>query len=272
STGQPSALADLAKAAGMILPMFMGGGGRRGHFRGGRFTHGFGGFGHLHGGQHPAGRGAWPYHHPQMGWHMHGRPPGFGWRPLHPNDAQALVGGGMGGGQQGQGQQPGQQDPNAPDPNNPPPEKNGQPIGGGETMPVGKGPWADNPVLSTLVGAESGGRQGPNVRGDDGLATGYYQIQTPTWKDFAPRVPGAAQYGMAEQAPPDVQQAVASIIPVARFGDRTRAILHSKFGAFNEKMTVGELADRYAPANSVVAAGAIPTTLPLTSRPMVASQ
>jgi hypothetical protein len=122
STGQPSALADLAKAAGMILPMFMGGGGRRGHFRGGRFTHGFGGFGHLHGGQHPAGRGAWPYHHPQMGWHMHGRPPGFGWRPLHPNDAQALVGGGMGGGQGQPGDPNNPADPNAPDPNAPPKE------------------------------------------------------------------------------------------------------------------------------------------------------
>ena len=133
STGSPTALADLAQAAKVIIPMlpmlaglFGGGGGRRGgRFHGGRFTHGFGGglsgfrggmnaMGHLHQGQHPMGRGAWPYHHPQFGWHMHGRPPGPGWLPLHPTDAQGIVGGGK-----VRGGQPG--DPNAPDPNNPPP-------------------------------------------------------------------------------------------------------------------------------------------------------
>jgi len=123
STGRPSALADLARAAGIILPMFMGGG-RRGRFgggfRGGRFTHGIGGFGHLHGGRHPAGPGAWPYHHPQFGWHMHAFHPGGGWRPLHPNDGQAIVGGGGQGGQDPNA--PPQQDPNAPDPDRPPKE------------------------------------------------------------------------------------------------------------------------------------------------------
>ena len=128
STGSPTALADLAQAAKVIAPLIplfaglFGGGGRRGRFggfHGGRFTHGFGGFGHLHGGQHPMGRGAWPYHHPQFGWHMHGRPPGPGWRPLHPTDAQGIVGGGMGGGQDPNNPN---QDPNAPDPNAPPKE------------------------------------------------------------------------------------------------------------------------------------------------------
>jgi hypothetical protein len=118
STGQPSALADLARAAGMILPLFMGG--RRGRFgggfRGGRFTRGIGGFGHLHGGRHPAGPGAWPYHHPQFGWHMHAFHPGGGWRPLHPNDGQAIVGGGGQGGQDPNAppQQTGGPDPDAP--------------------------------------------------------------------------------------------------------------------------------------------------------------
>ena len=121
STGSPTALADLAQAAKVILPLvmpllggLMGGGGRRGgRFHGGRFTHGFGGFSHLHGGRHPAAPGAWPYHHPQMGWHMHGSHPGPGWLPLNPTDAQGIVGG-----QQGQGGQ----DPNAPDPDRPPKE------------------------------------------------------------------------------------------------------------------------------------------------------
>ena len=110
STGSPTALADLAQAAKVIAPLIplfaglFGGGGRRGgRFHGGRFTHGFGGglsgfrggmnaMG-LHGGRHPMAPGAWPYHHPQMGWHMHPRHPGPGWLPLNPMDAQGIVGG-----------------------------------------------------------------------------------------------------------------------------------------------------------------------------------
>jgi hypothetical protein len=125
STGSPTALADLAQAARIILPlvgMFMGGGrGRRGGgFHGGRFTHGVGGFrgGGFHpGGRfgHPAWRGAWPYHHPVHGWDMHHQHPGGGWLPLNPAEM-----GNMGGGQQGG--QPGAQDPNAPDPDKPPKE------------------------------------------------------------------------------------------------------------------------------------------------------
>ena len=133
STGSPTALVDLAKAIVPMLPMLAGmmggGGGGRGRrpgfqgmrgfrpfgspggFRGGG---GFGGgrFDHLHGGNHPAAPGAWPYHHPMHGWHMHPFHPGGGWAPLNPLDAQGIVGGGQ---QQGQ-------DPNAPDPNRPPKE------------------------------------------------------------------------------------------------------------------------------------------------------
>ena len=147
STGSPTALADLAQAAQTLLPIVLpllgglfGGGGRRGgRFHGGRFTHGVGrgGFNgfrggmnamRYHGGQHPMGRGAWPYHHPQFGWHMHGRPPGPGWLPLHPNDAQALVGG------QGQdGQDPSQQ--GGPDPNAPPKET-GASVGAPTSVPT----------------------------------------------------------------------------------------------------------------------------------------
>ena len=278
STGSPAALADLARAAGMILPlagMFMGGGrGRRGGFRGGRFTHGVGGFGHLHGGQHPAARGAWPYHHPVHGWHFHGRPPGPGWRPLHPMDAQSIVGGGGssgGGGASGSwdGQDP-SQDPNAPDPNRPP--KEGGSSGGSYSDPVG-GPWSGNSVYNTLVGAESGGRNdgapGQPAGGDGGIARGYFNIQTPTWGDFKQNVPGASQYQTADQAPYEIQRAVANTIPVARFGDRTRRILHSKFGEFNERMTVGQLAEQKG-GNLSRAARLPPPQIPVTSQPMVA--
>ena len=114
STGSPTALADLAQAARVIAPLIplfaglFGGGGRRRRtlprrpvhprlrrrlsgFRGGMNAMG------LHGGRHPMAPGAWPYHHPQMGWHMHRDHPGPGWLPLNPSDAQGIVGGQQGG-------------------------------------------------------------------------------------------------------------------------------------------------------------------------------
>lgn len=118
STGSPTALADLARAAMTLAPligMFMGGGGRRGHRGGFQGMRGFRPFGRPGGMgfRHPGG-GPWLYHHPGMGWRMHHFNPGPGWLPLNPMDAQGM--GIMGDGQQGG------QDPNAPDPNRPPKE------------------------------------------------------------------------------------------------------------------------------------------------------
>ena len=206
STGSPTALADLAQAAKVIAPllpliagMFGGGGGRRfGRFHGGRFTHGVGrgGFNgfrggmnamRYHGGQHPAGRGAWPYHHPQFGWHMHGRPPGGGWLPLHPNDAQALVGG------QGQDGQDPNQDPNAPDPNRPPKETGRAPgtpdqVGSSGAIPgvsakdvndytrqVAQGYGIDPDVASKILAQESSYGQARHP-GDNGTSFGPFQL------------------------------------------------------------------------------------------------
>ena len=306
STGSPTALADLAQAARILLPlagMFMGGGrGRRGGFRGGRFTHGFGGggFGHLHGGQHPAARGAWPYHHPQMGWHFHGRPPGPGWRPLHPNDAQSIVGGGMGGDQSQQQGQPGQQDPNAPDPNKPPAERDGG-AGGQPDDDFVKSGFSSNPFIDALVTQESGGRGGIVSKTDkdsqgrtlaqggnpNEISQGYFQIQNHpggTWQTYG-RQAGIDlnKYPTPRSAPLAVQWQVASRIPIGQWGDDTKAILRQKFGNFDPKMPFGQVAARFNRAGGSLAqkpsniepawAAASPKpTLPLTSQPMVAGQ
>jgi hypothetical protein len=304
STGSPTALADLAQAAKVIAPllpmiagMFGGGGrGRRGGFRGGRFTHGFGGFGHLHGGQHPAGRGAWPYHHPQFGWHMHGRPPGPGWRPLHPNDAQAMVGGGQ------VGQDP-SQDPNAPDPNNPPQEKTtGQPDDAFQ-----KSGFSSNPFVDALVKQESGGGQNIVSKTDkdsqgrtlaqggnpNEISQGYFQIQNHpggTWQTYG-RQAGIDlnKYPSPRSAPLDVQWQVAQKIPIGQWGPATKAILRQKFGNFDPNMPFGQVAAQFGPAGGRLAAqtpsrkqpawaqsappvAAIPNTVPVTSQPMVAGQ
>ena len=309
STGSPTALADLAQAAQTLLPIVLpllgglfGGGRRGGRFHGGRFTHGFGhglsGFRggmnamRYHGGQHPAGRGAWPYHHPQFGWHMHGRPPGGGWLPLNPNDAQALVG--------GQGGQPGQ-DPNAPDPNNPPQEKTtGQPDDAFQ-----KSGFSANPFIDALVKQESGGGQNivsntdKDSRGltlkqggnPNEISQGYFQIQNHpggTWDTYA-RQAGVDlnKYPSPRSAPLDVQWQVAQKIPIGQWGGATKAILRQKFGSFDPNMPFGQVAAQYGPAGGRLAAAtpsrkqpawaqsappvaAIPTTVPVTSQPMVA--
>jgi hypothetical protein len=205
STGSPTALADLAQAAKVIAPllpmiagMFGGGGRRFGRFHGGRFTHGVGrgGFNgfrggmnamRYHGGQHPMARGAWPYHHPQFGWHMHGRPPGGGWLPLHPNDAQALVGG------QGQDGQDPNQDPNAPDPNRPPKET-GASVGAPTSVPTsgaipGVGAkdvddytrsvatkWGIDPDVASKILAQESSYGQARRPGDNGTSFGPFQL------------------------------------------------------------------------------------------------
>ena len=296
STGSPTALADLAQAARVIVPllpmlagMFGGGGGRRrfGRFTGGRFMHGFG---HLHGGAHPHAPGAWPYHHPQFGWHFHRRPTGPGWQPLHPMDAQSMVGGGQDG-----------QDPNAPDPNNPPQEKTtGQPDDAFQ-----KSGFSSNPFVDALVKQESGGGQNIVSKTDkdsrgltlaqggnpNEISQGYFQIQNHpggTWDTYA-RQAGVDlnKYPTPRSAPLDVQWQVAQKIPIGQWGPATKAILRQKFGNFDPNMPFGQVAAQYGPAGGRLAAqtpsrkqprwaqstppvAAIPNTVPVTSQPMVA--
>ena len=265
--GVPQMLGALAQIA---LPLMMGMGGRFGGHHGfGGFPFGRGGHGRFGGGWrggHPGGFGSgmWPYHHPGMGWRGFPFHPGGQWQPLHPQFGPG--GGGMQGGGTGNpitdaisqllgGGQGGQQGGGG--------FRQGGGFGAGNdnySNPV-NGPWSGNPFYNAIVGAESGGRNsgapGGGPAGDNGLARGYFNIQTPTWHDFAPNVPGASRYASADQAPYEIQRAVANTIPIYRFGDRTKRILHAQFGNFDENMTVGQMADR---AGGVQTAGNIPTS------------
>jgi hypothetical protein len=314
STGSPTALADLAQAAATILPLvmpllggLMGGGGRRGgRFHGGRFTHGFGGglsgfrggmnaMGHLHQGQHPMARGAWPYHHPVHGWHFHGSHPGQGWLPLNPTDAQGIVG--------GQGGQPGGPSQGGPDPNAPPKE-----TGDGDQPSVLHGEfeqsgYGSNPFVGALVGQESGGQNIVSKTDKDSqgrtlaqggnpneISQGYFQIQNHpggTWATYA-RQAGVdlSHYPTPRSAPLDVQWNVASRIPIGQWGHDTKAMLHQRFGQFDERLTLEQVASRSGRAGGRLA-DAMPqkssvephwatnpsingTGLPVASQPMVA--
>ena len=297
STGQPSALADLAKAAGMILPMFMGGGGRRGHFRGGRFTHGFGGFGHLHGGQHPAGRGAWPYHHPQMGWHMHGRPPGFGWRPLHPNDAQALVGGGMGGGQGQPGDPNNPADPNAPDPNAPPKETGRDALPPDQTPTSGAIPgvgakdvdaytrqeaqkWGIDPdVASKVLAQESSYGQAWGGDKVDGRPTSFGPFQLHHAADG--RALGDTfqrDTGLDPSDPKNWKASIDYAMKMAAIGGwgpwqttMKKLGMNPKTGITTDRRFAGKLGNEPSPGVQQASAMPVPARLPPASQPSVAS-
>lgn len=265
----PSTLLQLASIA---LPLIMGaiGGGGRG---GGGWRHrggGFGRFGGFRGGMNamrghgplPGFRGGFlgPGHYPNRGGGFHWHPGGWheGWN-AHPNWGgqggggsdpssiiSALFGGGQGGSSGGGGATgnyagPGSGSANA-----------------GANVTARNGPWSDNSFLSTLVGAESGGRQGPGVRGDGGQAKGFFQFHDGTWQRYARNVPGASQYPSAEDAPPEVQQQVAMSAPIREWGPRTKQILHAKFGAFDENQTIGALAGQFGGGGGTRTAAAAP--------------
>jgi len=116
--------------------------------------------------------------------------------------------------------------------------------------PIGPNASASNPFVNTLVGAESSGQNvysrtdrdpaGPNSR-----ASGFLQIDMPTWQEYAGNVPGARRWDRAINAPPDIQLAVGLTIPIHRWGQRTKDALHAKFGPFSEKLTLGQLAAHF---------------------------
>ena len=78
----------------------------------------------------------------------------------------------------------------------------------------------------------------PNSR-----SQGYYQIDTPTWLQFAAKNGiDTNKYPNAMSAPQDVQAQVASSIPLSRFGARTQRMLSQQFGNLDAHATIGQLA------------------------------
>ena len=79
----------------------------------------------------------------------------------------------------------------------------------------------------------------PNSR-----SQGYYQIDTPTWQQFAAKAGiDTTRFPNAMSAPQDVQAQVASLIPLSRFGGRTQKMLNQQFGGnLDTHATIGQLA------------------------------
>jgi hypothetical protein len=111
--------------------------------------------------------------------------------------------------------------------------------GGGEARISG--------VFGVVAGAESGGRPGfgRDIPQRGGPAEGYFQIEPPTWREFAPQAGvELRQYPTALGAPPAVQARVAAVIPLSRWAPGTRQAVLSAYPGATPGMTLGQIAGR----------------------------
>lgn len=125
--------------------------------------------------------------------------------------------------------------------------------------------------LDTLAQVESGDRNIPSgvdsdVAGPGTKSQGHFQINTPTWRDFAGKAGvDIKQYPNAMSAPREVQAQVASVIPFKRFGPRTQRMMTEKYGPLDRNATVGTLAARYGGGGGGGGTSGTGTGLPTTS-------
>jgi hypothetical protein len=130
--------------------------------------------------------------------------------------------------------------------------------------------------LDTLAQIESANRNipsgvDPDVAGPGTKSQGYFQINTPTWRDFAPKAGvDLSQYPAAMAAPREVQAQVAGYIPFGRFGPRTQRMMADRYGGpLNRNLTVAELAARYGGTGggTVPAGSGVPTVAVASATP-----
>ena len=102
--------------------------------------------------------------------------------------------------------------------------------------------------MDAMANIESGNKNIPSttdrdVTGPGTKSQGYWQINTPTWRDFAPKAGvDLKQYPNAMSAPRSVQEQVALTIPLRRFGPRTQRMIQAKFGRLNLNQPLGVIA------------------------------
>jgi len=129
--------------------------------------------------------------------------------------------------------------------------------GGGS--PGGPGGGGSGSFTDALADIESTNRNifstvdhdkyGPGTR-----SQGYFQIDTGTWRDFAPK-DVLAKYPNAMSAPRDIQEQVARLIPLSRFGGRTKRMMLQRFGPLDFRFPVGKLADGHGGSNEKRSSG-----------------
>jgi hypothetical protein len=97
--------------------------------------------------------------------------------------------------------------------------------------------------------ADSRGRTLAQGGNPNEISQGYFQIQNHpggTWTRAARRAGvDLNQYPSPRSAPFEVQHKVAQGIPVSEWGGRTKRLLHQQFGAFNDRMTLGQVEQQF---------------------------
>jgi hypothetical protein len=110
---------------------------------------------------------------------------------------------------------------------------------------------AVNPLVRALGWTESNNRNIPSQTDRDypgmpgSKSQGLYQIDTPTWRQYAQPLGVTAPNAMAANG--EDQTKVVSTIPFNRFGPRTQRIIAQQFGISPNDfgMTIGQLAQKY---------------------------
>ena len=214
---------------------------------------GFGGFrgGNLRAGYYPRRQGGW-------GFHPGGYHPGWGaWAPgRQGNQPMAFAGGGQGG-FQGQGGDSGGGGASggwagANTQSGGAPNVNAGYAGSTDANGVAS---SSNPFISKLLNLESGGRNiVSNTDKDDAgktlaqggnpnqISQGYFQIRPSTWRTYAAQA-GVDPNILPRNADYATQWKVASVIPFAQWGDRTRNALG--LGGIDRHTTLAQVASRY---------------------------
>jgi hypothetical protein len=132
-----------------------------------------------------------------------------------------------------------------------------KPAGGGFMSSVANIESNDSNIPST-VDKDYAGRPGSKSQG-------HWQIDTPTWEQFGAQAGiDLKQYPNAMSAPREVQEQVAKLIPLSRFGGRTVRMLNAQYGTTLDKTaTLGELDAKYGGGSGGTAgAPAAATTTP----------
>lgn len=114
-------------------------------------------------------------------------------------------------------------------------------------------PGSAGGFMGALHEAESGNRNifsrvDPDPSGPGTRSQGYDQINVPTWLEFAGKAGvNTTRYPTPMSAPESVQDQVAKVIPLDRFGPRTRKILEAKYGFGDDakNLTIGQLDSRF---------------------------
>ena len=118
--------------------------------------------------------------------------------------------------------------------------------------PGGSGGAPQQSLFDIVAGVESGNQniiqQIHDINSEKGTpAGGYWQIIDPTWQVYAQKAGvDVAKYPFAMSAPREIQQQVASAIPINQWGNASQAALKQAFPGLDTSMTLGEAQALYA--------------------------